>query len=67
VATDLGLHGAIHHFQRLIDQAADSVPACTCKDMLQQLVRLEAQRLIPAASYEACLKQAPKASLAAHT
>jgi geranylgeranyl diphosphate synthase type II len=66
VANDLGLNGAIHHFQRLIDQAAQSVPPCTCKDMLQQLVRLEAQRLIPAASYEACLKQAPKATLASH-
>ena len=64
VANDLGLNGAIHHFQKLIDQAAQSVPACTCKDMLQQLVLLEAQRLIPAASYEACLRQAPKPAMA---
>lgn len=67
VASDLGLNGAIHHFQRLINQAAESVPACTCKDMLQQLVRLEAERLIPAASYEACLRQLPKPSLVTHS
>jgi geranylgeranyl diphosphate synthase type II len=28
----------------------DSVPACTCRDMLQQLVRRESERLVPSAA-----------------
>jgi len=31
----------------LMQQAVDAVPACSCREMLQQLVRLEAKRLIP--------------------
>jgi len=47
VMKDLGLEGALAYFDDLILRAIESVPACTCRDMLQQLVRLEAMRLIP--------------------
>jgi geranylgeranyl diphosphate synthase type II len=49
-ASALGLVGAVQHFQSLIDVTVASVPACTCRDMLQQLVRREAERLVPSAA-----------------
>ena len=46
-ASELGLGGAVDYFQALISTAVASVPACTCRDMLQQLVRRESERLVP--------------------
>lgn len=47
VMRELGLEGALAYFNGLMQQAVDAVPACSCREMLQQLVRLEAKRLIP--------------------
>ena len=46
-AQALGLEGAIAHFDLLIDQAAESIPACSNRDLLRQLVQREAERLVP--------------------
>jgi geranylgeranyl diphosphate synthase type II len=46
-AQALGLEGAIAHFDRLIDQAASSIPACSHRVVLCQLVQHEAERLVP--------------------
>lgn len=43
----LGLEGALTHFEGLMSRAIEAVPQCACRDMLQHLVRLESQRLIP--------------------
>ncbi|MFM8863638.1 MAG: polyprenyl synthetase family protein [Limnohabitans sp.] len=62
-ARALGLEGAIGHFQRLIDHAGASIPACACRDMLRQLVLREAERLVPPALCEqARRRQAAAAS-----
>ncbi len=55
-AQALGLDGAIAHFEHLIDQAASSIPGCSCRDMLRQLVQLEAERLVPKALCEGYFK-----------
>ncbi len=55
-AQALGLEGAIAHFDRLIEQAASSVPACSYRDMLRQLVQHEAERLVPKALCEGYFK-----------
>ena len=47
VMQELGLDGALAYFDGLMHDAVEAVPACTCREMLQQLVRLEAKRLIP--------------------
>lgn len=47
VMHELGLSDGLAYFNRLMDQAVASVPACPCRELLQQLVRLESQRLIP--------------------
>ena len=59
-AQALGLDGAIAHFDHLIDQAATSIPGCSCRDMLRQLVQLEAERLVPKALCEGYFKTHPK-------
>jgi geranylgeranyl diphosphate synthase type II len=51
-AQALGLDGAIAHFDHLIEQAASSIPACSCRDMLRQMVQVEAERLVPQALCE---------------
>ena len=58
-AQALGLDGAIAHFDRLIEQAAESIPACSCRDMLRQLVQVEAERLVPKALCEGYFKTPP--------
>ena len=55
-AQALGLEGAIAHFDHLIDEAAASIPACSYRDMLCQLVQHEAERLVPKALCEGYLK-----------
>lgn len=46
-AQAMGLEGAIQHFDALIAQAGKSIPNCTCRDMLKQLVLSESERLVP--------------------
>ena len=46
-AIELGLEGAIGLFDRLVAEAISAVPACRGADQLRQLVRLEAERLVP--------------------
>ena len=58
-AQALGLDGAIAHFDHLIEQAAESIPACSCRDMLRQLVQVEAERLVPKALCEGYFKTHP--------
>ncbi len=57
-----GLEGAIAHFDQLIEQAATSIPPCSCRDMLRQLVQLEAERLVPKALCEGYFKSHPEVS-----
>jgi geranylgeranyl diphosphate synthase type II len=63
-AQALGLDGAIAHFDHLIEQAASSIPACSCRDMLRQLVQLEAERLVPKALCEGYFKTHPAVATA---
>jgi geranylgeranyl diphosphate synthase type II len=58
-AQALGLDGAIAHFDHLIDQAIRSIPACSSRDMLRQLVQLESERLVPKALCEGYFKTHP--------
>ena len=51
-AADLGLAGALSYFQKLMDAAVNSVPACANRQAMQQLVRLESERLVPQSAYE---------------
>lgn len=46
-ASELGLDGAIAHFDRLVGCAVAAVPDCAGSEALRGLVRLEAERLIP--------------------
>jgi geranylgeranyl diphosphate synthase type II len=48
----LGLAGALAYFQKLMDAAVNSVPACANRQAMQQLVRLESERLVPQSAYE---------------
>lgn len=50
-ASELGLDGAMAHFQSLIELATASIPECSYRDLLQQLVRREAERLVPSAAF----------------
>jgi geranylgeranyl diphosphate synthase type II len=47
MASALGLDGAIAHFDQLVGFAIAAVPECRGADQLRQLVRLEAERLVP--------------------
>ena len=46
-ASELGLDGAIAHFDRLVGCAIAAVPDCKGADQLRALVRMEAERLVP--------------------
>ncbi len=46
-ATELGLGGAIAHFDRLVARAAEAIPACLGAPALRALVRAESERLVP--------------------
>lgn len=46
-ASELGLEGAIAHFDRLVGCAVAAVPECAGAEGLRGLVRLEAERLVP--------------------
>jgi geranylgeranyl diphosphate synthase type II len=49
-ATELGLVGAIAHFDHLLLRAVDSIPACAGAPALRALVRAESERLVPQAT-----------------
>ena len=51
-AIDLGLAGAIEHFESLVDAASKSVPDGPSAQALRKLVRLESERLVPRAACE---------------
>jgi geranylgeranyl diphosphate synthase type II len=48
-ASEHGLAGAIQHFDRLVACAIEAVPPCRGASQLRELVRLEAERLVPKA------------------
>jgi len=51
-AIDLGLTGAIEHFESLVDAASKSVPDGPSAQALRKLVRMESERLVPRAACE---------------
>ena len=51
-AIDLGLTGAIEHFESLVDAASKSVPDGPSAEALRKLVQLESERLVPRAACE---------------
>jgi geranylgeranyl diphosphate synthase type II len=46
-ASELGLGGAIAHFDRLVAQAIEAVPECDGAALLRAIVRSESARLVP--------------------
>jgi geranylgeranyl diphosphate synthase type II len=46
-AAELGLVGALHRFRQLMQEAVDSVPACTSRTAMRHLVLRESERLVP--------------------
>ncbi|MCU0955952.1 MAG: polyprenyl synthetase family protein [Hydrogenophaga sp.] len=46
-AAAMGIDGAVAHFRALMDAAVISIPDCPARSVLQQIVRLESERLIP--------------------
>jgi geranylgeranyl diphosphate synthase, type II len=48
-ATEQGLAGAIQHFDRLVACAIEAIPPCRGSAQLRDLVRMEAERLVPKA------------------
>jgi geranylgeranyl diphosphate synthase type II len=46
-AQELGLGGAIRHFESLVQGAIDAIPACAGAPRLRALVRMESERLVP--------------------
>jgi len=46
-AGELGLEGAVAHFDQLVGCAIAAVPECRGAEALRGLVRLEAERLVP--------------------
>ena len=57
-ARELGLEGAIEHFNSLVQSAIDAIPACKGESQLRTLVRMEAERLIPKELSDAVIKEA---------
>jgi geranylgeranyl diphosphate synthase type II len=46
-ARELGLNGAVEHFDHLVGQAIASIPSCQGDSYLKKLVAFEAERLLP--------------------
>ncbi|PKO42331.1 MAG: geranylgeranyl pyrophosphate synthase [Betaproteobacteria bacterium HGW-Betaproteobacteria-3] len=61
-AAELGLTGAIHHFNQLIANASASIPECAGADQLRELVRLESERLVPLAMSQALMRDTAAAA-----
>ncbi len=57
-AAELGLEGAIGLFDRLVAEAIAAVPVCRGAEQLRQLVRMEAERLVPKALCEELMRAA---------
>jgi geranylgeranyl diphosphate synthase type II len=49
-ATEMGLHGAIAHFDGLLARAVGAIPPCRGASALRALVRAESERLVPEAT-----------------
>jgi geranylgeranyl diphosphate synthase, type II len=49
-ATELGLSGAIAHFDHLLARAVEAIPPCAGASALRALVRAESERLVPKAT-----------------
>lgn len=49
-ATEMGLRGAIRHFDHLLARAVDAIPPCGGGAALRALVRAESERLVPKAT-----------------
>jgi geranylgeranyl diphosphate synthase type II len=49
-ATELGLLGAIRHFDQLLARATEAIPQCAGAQALRGLVRAESERLVPQAT-----------------
>lgn len=57
-ARELGLDGAIFHFQGLVEGAIDAIPECAGAPRLRALVSLESERLVPRAWCEDAARRA---------
>ena len=57
-AADLGLVGALQHFQGLMQSAVEAVPDCPSRAALQRLVRSESERLVPQVACDRLLREA---------
>lgn len=54
-----GLAGAIDHFDKLVAHAIDAIPPCKGSKQLRDLVRMEAERLVPKAWCERVERLSP--------
>lgn len=63
-AREQGLVGALEHFDRLVACAIEAIPPCRGSAQLRQLVRMEAERLVPKSWSDSVhgLKSAPAAA-----
>jgi geranylgeranyl diphosphate synthase type II len=57
-AADLGLVGALQHFQGLMQAAVDAIPDCPSRESLCRLVRSESERLVPQVACTRLLEEA---------
>lgn len=57
-ASEQGLPGAVRHFHSLVDRAVEAIPACPRAAQFCALVRMESERLVPAALYTDILRMA---------
>ena len=55
-ARELGLEGAVHHFDRLVAAAIEAIPPCPGAAQMRALVRFEAERLVPKAMTEELIR-----------
>jgi geranylgeranyl diphosphate synthase type II len=62
-ASEHGLSGAIQHFDRLVACAIEAVPPCRGSAQLRELVRLEAERLVPKSWSDSVQRQEPHRAL----
>ncbi len=51
-AKELGLNGAVEHFDLLVGKAVASIPSCPGDGYLKKLVAFEAERLLPSSWFE---------------
>jgi len=58
-AIDLGLSGAIEHFEALVQAAVNAVPEGAGFETMRQLVRQEAERLVPRSACDLYRRGAP--------